>query len=68
MKARKPWGSALVELKLSALDDGSLHAGAADGPHVHAVLTVTFGGLKPVHETRPSEAAENEYPRFAFDA
>jgi hydroxyethylthiazole kinase-like uncharacterized protein yjeF len=23
--------------------------GAADGPHVHAVLTVTFGGLKPVH-------------------
>ena len=23
--------------------------GAADGPHVHAALTVTFGGLKPVH-------------------
>jgi hydroxyethylthiazole kinase-like uncharacterized protein yjeF len=23
--------------------------GAADGPHVHADLTVTFGGLKPVH-------------------
>jgi hydroxyethylthiazole kinase-like uncharacterized protein yjeF len=23
--------------------------GAASGPHVHAVLTVTFGGLKPVH-------------------
>ena len=25
------------------------HTGAADGPHVHAALTVTFGGLKPVH-------------------
>ncbi|MEB3050489.1 NAD(P)H-hydrate dehydratase [Mycolicibacter sp. MYC123] len=25
------------------------HTGAADGPAVHAVLTVTFGGLKPVH-------------------
>ncbi len=23
--------------------------GATDGPHVNAVLTVTFGGLKPVH-------------------
>jgi hydroxyethylthiazole kinase-like uncharacterized protein yjeF len=23
--------------------------GATDGPHVHAALTVTFGGLKPVH-------------------
>jgi hydroxyethylthiazole kinase-like uncharacterized protein yjeF len=23
--------------------------GVADGPHVHASLTVTFGGLKPVH-------------------
>lgn len=23
--------------------------GAADGPHVHAALTVTFGGRKPVH-------------------
>jgi hydroxyethylthiazole kinase-like uncharacterized protein yjeF len=23
--------------------------GGADGPHVHAELTVTFGGLKPVH-------------------
>ncbi|WP_029115893.1 NAD(P)H-hydrate dehydratase [Mycobacterium sp. URHB0044] len=23
--------------------------GATDGPYVHAVLTVTFGGLKPVH-------------------
>ena len=23
--------------------------GAADGPHVHAAVTVTFGGLKPVH-------------------
>jgi hydroxyethylthiazole kinase-like uncharacterized protein yjeF len=23
--------------------------GAADGPHVHAAMTVTFGGLKPVH-------------------
>src|SRR5262249_13021894 len=25
------------------------HTGAVDGPHVHAALTVTFGGLKPVH-------------------
>lgn len=25
------------------------YTGAADGPHVHAALTVTFGGLKPVH-------------------
>ena len=26
-----------------------VHTGASDGPHVHAALTVTFGGLKPVH-------------------
>ena len=26
-----------------------VHTGAADGPHVKAALTVTFGGLKPVH-------------------
>jgi ADP-dependent NAD(P)H-hydrate dehydratase / NAD(P)H-hydrate epimerase len=26
-----------------------VHTGAADGPHVHAVRTVTFGGLKLVH-------------------
>ncbi|WP_441961489.1 NAD(P)H-hydrate dehydratase [Mycolicibacterium houstonense] len=26
-----------------------VQTGAAGGPHVHAVLTVTFGGLKPVH-------------------
>jgi hydroxyethylthiazole kinase-like uncharacterized protein yjeF len=26
-----------------------IQTGAADGPHVHATLTVTFGGLKPVH-------------------
>lgn len=26
-----------------------VHTGAAAGPHVHAALTVTFGGLKPVH-------------------
>jgi hydroxyethylthiazole kinase-like uncharacterized protein yjeF len=26
-----------------------VQTGAADGPHVHASLTVTFGGLKPVH-------------------
>lgn len=26
-----------------------VHTGAADGPHVDAALTVTFGGLKPVH-------------------
>ena len=25
------------------------YTGAASGPHVHAALTVTFGGLKPVH-------------------
>jgi hydroxyethylthiazole kinase-like uncharacterized protein yjeF len=26
-----------------------VQTGAADGPHVHAALTVTFGGRKPVH-------------------
>ncbi len=26
-----------------------VQTGAAAGPHVHAALTVTFGGLKPVH-------------------
>ncbi|BBZ18347.1 NAD(P)H-hydrate dehydratase [Mycolicibacterium gadium] len=26
-----------------------VHTGTADGPHVHATSTVTFGGLKPVH-------------------
>lgn len=26
-----------------------VQTGATDGPHVHACLTVTFGGLKPVH-------------------
>ena len=26
-----------------------VHTGTASGPHVHAALTVTFGGLKPVH-------------------
>lgn len=26
-----------------------VHTGGADGPHVRPVLTVTFGGLKPVH-------------------
>jgi ADP-dependent NAD(P)H-hydrate dehydratase / NAD(P)H-hydrate epimerase len=26
-----------------------VQTGAADGPHVHAAVTVTFGGLKPVH-------------------
>ena len=26
-----------------------VQTGAPDGPHVHAALTVTFGGLKPVH-------------------
>lgn len=26
-----------------------VHTGAADGPHVEPALTVTFGGLKPVH-------------------
>ncbi|MDX1875951.1 NAD(P)H-hydrate dehydratase [Mycolicibacterium sp. 120266] len=26
-----------------------VHTGAADGPHVMAALTVTFGGYKPVH-------------------
>ena len=26
-----------------------VHTGAAEGPHVRAALTVTFGGFKPVH-------------------
>ncbi|AQA06102.1 NAD(P)H-hydrate dehydratase [Mycobacterium sp. MS1601] len=26
-----------------------VHTGATSGPYVHAALTVTFGGLKPVH-------------------
>lgn len=26
-----------------------VQTGAADGPHVHACMTVTFGGLKPAH-------------------
>jgi len=26
-----------------------VHTGVADGPHVHATSTVTFGGFKPVH-------------------
>jgi ADP-dependent NAD(P)H-hydrate dehydratase / NAD(P)H-hydrate epimerase len=26
-----------------------VQTGVADGPHVHAALTITFGGLKPVH-------------------
>ena len=26
-----------------------VHTGAEDGPHVQAAVTVTFGGLKPVH-------------------
>lgn len=26
-----------------------VHTGVTEGPHVHAALTVTFGGLKPVH-------------------
>jgi len=26
-----------------------VHTGTSDGPHVRAALTVTFGGLKPVH-------------------
>lgn len=26
-----------------------VHTGADDGPHVNAAVTVTFGGLKPVH-------------------
>lgn len=29
-----------------------VRTGAADGPHVNAALTVTFGGLKPVHALR----------------
>jgi len=35
-----------------------VHTGAADGPHVHAVLTVTFGGLKPVHALGDCGAVE----------
>ena len=29
-----------------------VHTGAADGPHVTPAVTVTFGGLKPVHALR----------------
>ncbi|MDZ4266245.1 MAG: NAD(P)H-hydrate dehydratase [Mycobacterium sp.] len=29
-----------------------VHTGAADGPHVAPAVTVTFGGLKPVHALR----------------
>ncbi len=40
-------GIAVVAVDIpSGLDP---HTGAADGPAVHAALTVTFGGLKPVH-------------------
>ena len=40
-------GIAVVAVDLpSGLDP---HTGAAEGPAVHAALTVTFGGLKPVH-------------------
>ena len=53
-----------------------VHTGAADGPHVHAVLTVTFGGLKPVHALGDCGAVELvdiglDLPPtdvFAFDA
>jgi hydroxyethylthiazole kinase-like uncharacterized protein yjeF len=35
-----------------------VQTGAADGPHVHAALTVTFGGLKPVHALGDCGAVE----------
>jgi ADP-dependent NAD(P)H-hydrate dehydratase / NAD(P)H-hydrate epimerase len=41
-----------AHLPVAAVDIPSgldVQTGAADGPHVHASLTVTFGGLKPVH-------------------
>lgn len=43
---------AAVDAPIVAVDLPSgvdVHTGAADGPHVHAAVTVTFGGLKPVH-------------------
>jgi hydroxyethylthiazole kinase-like uncharacterized protein yjeF len=40
-------GIPVVAVDLPSGIDGQ--TGAADGPHVHAALTVTFGGLKPVH-------------------
>src|SRR6185312_9016362 len=53
-----------------------VHTGAAGGPHVHAELTVTFGGLKPVHALGDCGAVELvdiglDLPPtdvFAFDA
>ena len=41
-----------VSAPVTAVDIPSgidVQTGAANGPHVHATLTVTFGGLKPVH-------------------
>src|SRR4029077_19606739 len=41
-----------ADIRVVAVDIPSgidVQTGAADGPHVHATLTVTFGGLKPVH-------------------
>ncbi|MFO7165561.1 MAG: NAD(P)H-hydrate dehydratase, partial [Mycolicibacterium hassiacum] len=35
-----------------------VHTGAVSGPHVNAVLTVTFGGLKPVHALGPCGRVE----------
>jgi ADP-dependent NAD(P)H-hydrate dehydratase / NAD(P)H-hydrate epimerase len=35
-----------------------VRTGAADGPHVRAALTVTFGGLKPVHALGDCGAVE----------
>lgn len=43
---------AAVEVPVVAVDVPSgidVQTGAAAGPHVHAAVTVTFGGLKPVH-------------------
>jgi ADP-dependent NAD(P)H-hydrate dehydratase / NAD(P)H-hydrate epimerase len=53
-----------------------VQTGADDGPYVHAALTVTFGGLKPVHALGDCGAVELidiglELPRTdvaAFDA
>ena len=35
-----------------------VHTGAISGPYVHAALTVTFGGLKPVHALADCGAVE----------
>ncbi|MFI5606055.1 NAD(P)H-hydrate dehydratase [Amycolatopsis sp. NPDC051903] len=60
----RPDAAALVELvdaPIVAVDLPSgvdPDTGAADGPHVTATRTVTFGGLKPVHALAPQQCGE----------